>query len=263
MRETLAKSGDPLRPACCQVNLFDLPVSALTLQQALTLVMRAVEDRQRLLISFVNAAKVVNMRRDPSLRAAVLAGDLILPDGMSLVWASRLLRRPLPERVTGIDFMEQLLQTGGSHRYRFFFLGATSEVLLLAVDRIRRRFPDVCIVGFRDGYFNAGEEPAVADRIRQSGTDVLLVGMSSPKTERFLARWVDYLGVPVCLGVGGAFDVLAGKVNRAPKVMQKLCLEWLYRTIQEPRRLWRRYLVTNTLFCALVLGEMRRRKSAC
>ena len=116
------------------------------------------------------------------------------------------------------------------------------------------------MVGRHHGYFTSQEEPGLVAAIADAKPDILLVGMSSPKKERFLARWGDQLGVPVCHGVGGSFDVLAGKVRRAPLAWQRLGLEWLYRVKQEPRRLWRRYLVTNTLFCAIVLSELIHRR---
>jgi N-acetylglucosaminyldiphosphoundecaprenol N-acetyl-beta-D-mannosaminyltransferase len=116
------------------------------------------------------------------------------------------------------------------------------------------------LVGHHHGYFTPQEEPALVAAIAGAQPDILLVGISSPKKERFLARWGDQLGVPVCHGVGGSFDVLAGKVRRAPLAWQRLGLEWLYRVKQEPRRLWRRYLVTNALFCAMVLFAFVRRR---
>jgi N-acetylglucosaminyldiphosphoundecaprenol N-acetyl-beta-D-mannosaminyltransferase len=228
------------------------------MDEVLALIDRTIADRGRLQVGVVNAAKIVNMRRDEVLRNDVMSSDIILPDGTSVVWASRILGRPLPERVAGIDLMMGMLRRGNENRYRIYCLGATDDVLEKATARIAADYPSVRLVGWHNGYFTTEEEPAIADEIVAAKPDILLVAMSSPKKEKFLARWNDRLDVPVCHGVGGSFDVMAGKVQRAPERWQRLGFEWLYRVLQEPRRLWRRYLVTNTLFCGMVLQEYLR-----
>jgi N-acetylglucosaminyldiphosphoundecaprenol N-acetyl-beta-D-mannosaminyltransferase len=241
-------------------EILGVPIDALTMEEVLDRVDKTIASRDRLQIGVVNAAKLVNMRRDPAIRADVLSCNLILADGVPVVWASRLLGRPLPERVAGIDLMLGMLRRGNEHRYRVYCLGASEDVLATAVARITADYPRVCLVGCHHGYFSSQEEPGLVAAIAGAKPDILLVGMSSPKKEHFLARWEDQLGVAVCHGVGGSFDVLAGKVRRAPLVWQRLGLEWLYRVCQEPRRLWRRYLVTNTLFCTIVVSELVRRR---
>jgi len=225
------------------------------MEEVLARVDETIERRTRLQIGVVNAAKLVNMRRDTRLREDVLASDLILADGVSVVWASRLLGDPLPERVAGIDLMTAMLGRASRRGYRVYCLGATHEVLERAVARMLADFPGLMIVGQRDGYFGADEEEKVAREIAAARSDILFVAMTSPKKESFLGRWSPRIGVPVCHGVGGSFDVLAGKVRRAPLAWQRLGLEWLYRVRQEPRRLLKRYLVTNTAFSAIVLSE--------
>ena len=237
-------------------DLFGAPISAATMEQALDRVEAAIYRRERLQIGVVNAAKIVNMRRDPLLRADVLSSDVIYADGMAVVWASRLLGRALPERVAGIDLMKHILARGAARGFRVFCLGATDEVLDKAVARMQADYPGVLIVGRQNGYFDPGQDEAIACRIAETRPDILFVAMTSPKKENFLARWSGLIGAPVCHGVGGSFDILAGKVERAPEAWQRLGLEWLYRVKQEPRRLWRRYLVTNTLFCLMVLREL-------
>lgn len=237
------------------VRLLDVPFHAATMSQALDTIDKAIAQRGHLQIGVVNAAKIVNMRRNPMLREDVLSSDLILADGMAIVWASRMLARPLPERVTGIDLMMGMLRRGNERRYRIYCLGASEEVSEKVTERIAADYPNVACVGRHHGYFSEEEEERIVQGIAAARPDILLVAMTSPKKEKFLARWIDQLGVPVCHGVGGSFDVLAGKVERAPEVWQLLGFEWLYRLRQEPRRLWRRYLVTNTLFCAMVCVE--------
>jgi N-acetylglucosaminyldiphosphoundecaprenol N-acetyl-beta-D-mannosaminyltransferase len=239
-------------------HVLGAPVRAMTMEAVLELIDDVIAMRGRLRIGVVNAAKLVNMRRDDLLRRDVLSSDVILADGMSVVWASRLLGRPVPERVAGIDLMLALFSQGGARGYRVFFLGATEDVLRRVTQRVAAEYPGVVVAGQRNGYFSPAEEPAVAAEIGAARPDVLLIAMTSPRKEHFMARWGAELDVPVWHGVGGSFDVMAGKVQRAPERWQRLGLEWLYRVRQEPRRLWRRYLVTNTLFCGLVGAELAR-----
>lgn len=237
-------------------QLLGVPIADATLDDVLGLIDEAIASRTSLQIGVVNAAKLVNMRRDPTLRQDVLSSDIVLADGMSVVWASRLLRCPLPERVAGIDLMLGMLERGKERKYRVYCLGATTDVLNRVVECIGRDYPGVIVAGSQHGYFSAEEEEAVATSIRDASPDILLVAMSSPRKEQFLGRWGRRLDVPVCHGVGGSFDVVAGLVQRAPQVWQRLGLEWLYRTKQEPRRLWKRYLVTNTMFLWMVVTAL-------
>jgi N-acetylglucosaminyldiphosphoundecaprenol N-acetyl-beta-D-mannosaminyltransferase len=241
------------------VTIVGVPVAPVRMADALAWVDEAVRTRERLQIGVVNAAKIVNMGRDAELRADVLSSHVVVADGMSVVWASRLLGSPVPERVAGIDLMHGILAQGQDRGYRVYLLGATEEVLATAARRMQELYPRVAIVGRHHGYFSEAEAEAVASAIAAARPDVLFVAMTSPRKERFLARWSGSLGVPVLHGVGGSFDVLAGKVKRAPRIWQRLGLEWLYRVKQEPGRLWRRYLTTNAAFVALVAGEVARR----
>ena len=239
-------------------DIFGVPIAALTMGDALSVAEQAIASRRSLMIGVVNAAKIVNMRRDDELRQSVLSSDVILADGASVVLAARLLGRPLPERVAGIDLMTGLLDRASHRGYRVFCLGATEEVLAGVERVIARDYPGVRVVGSQHGYFGQDDEARVAAAIQASQADILFVAMTSPKKERFLARWHGAMNVPVCHGVGGSFDVLAGKVRRAPDSWQRFGLEWLYRVKQEPRRLWKRYLVTNSVFVGMLLVELLR-----
>ena len=244
-------------------QLFGIPLAAITMDEMVEIVDTAVAARRPLQIGVVNAAKVVNMQRDPALRDDVLASHIVLADGMAVVWASRLTGRSLPERVAGIDLMFRLLDQAAVRGHRVFCLGATADVLAAAVAAFQQRCPSLVIAGSHHGYFTAAEEESVARSIAESRADIVFIAMTSPRKEQFLARWSRVMDVPVWHGVGGSFDVAAGRVARAPMVWQRLGLEWLYRVKQEPRRLWRRYLVTNLLFLRITLLElMRSRRQA-
>lgn len=242
------------------VELFDIPIKAMTMTQVLDLVDQAITGRASLQIGVVNAAKIVNMYRNPVLGADVLSSDVIFADGASVVWASHILGKPLPERVAGIDLMMGMLERGRERGYRVYLFGATEEVNRKVAERINVDYSGVTVAGRRNGYFTATEEESIANDIASANPDILLVAITSPKKEQFLARWSDRINIPVCHGVGGSFDVYAGKVKRAPLSWQRYGMEWLYRLLQEPGRMWKRYLVTNSLFCWLVIRELFRRK---
>lgn len=236
-------------------RLFDVRIDALTMTDVVDAVDVAIQRRERLLIGVVNAAKMVKMQRDSALRRAVLGADMILADGMSVVWASRLFRESLPERVAGIDLMVRVLELCNHKTYRVFCLGATEAVLAGLRAVIARDYPGVELVGTRNGYYDASEEPEIARQVSESNADVLFVGMTSPRKETFLADWCDEMHVPVCHGVGGAFDVLSGKVRRAPGILQRAGMEWAFRVAQEPRRLGKRYVDTNAAFLGMLARE--------
>ena len=239
-------------------SVLGVPIDAFTMTQAVRQCTDAMEQGGYLSIGMVNAAKIVAMRRDEQLRKAVGGCHMILADGQSVVWASQVLRIPLPERVAGIDLFQVLLAEAARRGSRVYFLGARPDVLAQMLDEVDRLFPGLKVVGSRDGYFKADEEAEVAAEIRRSGAEMLFLGMSSPKKEMFLSRWGEATGAKVVHGVGGSFDVLAGLTRRAPLWYQKHGLEWFYRAKQEPLRLGRRYLTTNASFIAMLARELMR-----
>ncbi|MEU3454300.1 WecB/TagA/CpsF family glycosyltransferase [Micromonospora sp. NPDC006766] len=251
--------SDTMRPPVpCRRTLFGIDLDALTLGETVQRCVDAVGSGDRLEVGVVNAAKVVNMLRDPRLRAAVTGCDIVVADGQSVVWASRILRTRLPERVAGIDLFVRLLAEAERRGLSVYFLGARPVVLDAMIDRLRERFPALKIAGRHHGYFADTDAAAIADTVAASGAQLLFLGMTSPKKENFMAEFGDRTGVAVAHGVGGSFDVLAGVVKRAPRSWQRLGFEWLYRLLQEPRRLGGRYLTTNLMFVALVASELVR-----
>jgi len=240
-------------------HFLGCPVDVLTMDETVELARAAMRGRYRLHHTALNVAKLVNMRRNPLLAADVAASDMITMDGMGIVWGAKLLGLPTKYRVCGIDLFTELLSVCARENLKPFFLGATPSVLQAAVERIRLAHPRIQIAGIRDGYFPAEREQEVVEEIRTSGADCLFIGMPTPKKERFLAAYRDEIGVPFVMGVGGSFDVLAGQVRRAPGAIQKVGLEWAYRLLQEPSRLWWRYTETNAIFAGLLARAMLHR----
>jgi N-acetylglucosaminyldiphosphoundecaprenol N-acetyl-beta-D-mannosaminyltransferase len=203
-----------------------------------------------------NASHLCMMRHDPALARACRAAQLTVADGMSVVWALRASGQAVPERVAGIDLMAGLLAAAGKQRLRVYFLGARREVVTALADTSRVRYPGIEIAGFRDGYFGPEDQEAIIEEIRASGAHMLFVGMPTPFKETWCERHRQRLEVPVIIGVGGSFDVLAGFIRRAPRWLQATGLEWLWRLLMEPRKLWKRYLTTNSEFIWLAGREI-------
>ncbi|OKK22587.1 UDP-N-acetyl-D-mannosamine transferase [Streptomyces sp. CB00455] len=237
-------------------HLFGFALDALTMDETVMRCLDAVRRGERIEIGMVNAAKLVNMRRDPRLAEAVGGCDLVLADGQAVVWAGRVLGVRLPERVAGIDLFMRLLAAAESAAVPVYLLGAEQHVLEMMLDRVCERFPALRVAGSRNGYFEDADQEAIADAIADSGAHLLFLGMTSPKKEIFTAGYGKRTGAHVVHGVGGSFDILAGITKRAPLVWQRMGLEWFYRTLQEPRRLGRRYLTTNAAFLLMTVREL-------
>jgi N-acetylglucosaminyldiphosphoundecaprenol N-acetyl-beta-D-mannosaminyltransferase len=252
------------------VDLLGCRFHAVTQQDAVDQIFRWCDDpdRQTHTVITVNVAILMMMRSNPQLAHAIRRADLVVTDGMPLVWSSGWLGSPVPRRrpgTTGTDLMLSLLEAGGQRRLRVFLLGTTEERLTALKKVIAVRFPDVVLAGARNGYFRPEESPQVAAAIRESRADLLLVGMPAPFKEIWCEEHRGDLNTPAILGVGGAFDVLAGFVPRAPVLFQNAGLEWAWRLMMEPRKLWKRYLVTNSRFLVLLgktlaAAALRRRK---
>ena len=239
-----------------RLMVMECPFDSVTFDQAVDQVVTwCREATSAKTVMTMNAALLVAMRKDAALAAACRAGDLIVPDGVPVVWASSLVRQPLKARVAGCDLMQALLERGARERLRVFFLGARENAVAELAARCARDYPGLQVAGYRNGYFTEDDHPEIVAQIRRSGTDILFIGMPSPFKEVFAERHRDAFNVPVIMGVGGSFDVLAGFVKRAPASWQKVGMEWSWRLLMEPRKLWRRYLVMNTLFLAHVARD--------
>lgn len=205
----------------------------------------------------INASKINLMAEDAELAEIVNAAPLINADGQSIVWAGRFLGYDIPERVAGIDLFVNLVEQSAQKGYRVFYFGATEEVVSAVVEKHQAMYPNLQVAGYRNGYFEEHESDEIALSIRESKADIVFVAFSSPKKEYWIHAYKETMNVPFVMGVGGSFDVVAGVTKRAPKWMQKTGLEWFYRFVQEPRRMFKRYFVGNLRFFKKVIQERR------
>jgi N-acetylglucosaminyldiphosphoundecaprenol N-acetyl-beta-D-mannosaminyltransferase len=235
-----------------RVDVLGCPIDPLDMEGTLDRCEAIIRERAYAQHMAVNVAKLVACRDDALLRGAVENSAIVNADGQGVVWAARLLGTPLPERVAGIDLMDALMARAAERGWRVFVLGAKDEVLERAAAVLRERHRGLVLAGMRNGYFNPDEVEDVVEQIRAAAPDILFVAMGTPHKELFLAEHGPTLDVPLVMGVGGAIDVVAGITRRAPLAWQRLGLEWLYRLLQEPRRMFRRYAVTNARFAALL-----------
>lgn len=242
-----------------QIRFLHTDMHVTDMLQTVQWIEQRITDGQFTQHVVVNVAKLVHMQTDAALAESVKSCDIVNIDGMGVVWGARFCGHQVPERVAGVDLFHQLLAMSARNGYPVFLLGATAEIVEKTAHIAKTQNPGLVIAGYHHGYF-WDNEAAVVETIRRSGARLLFVAITSPKKENFINKWRQQLGVDFVMGVGGTFDVVAGKVTRAPIWMQNAGLEWLYRVIQEPGRMWKRYLLTNSQFAWLLLKEKFRRK---
>ncbi len=199
-------------------------------------------------ISTVNVAILMMMRSDPRLKQYIDDSGLIVADGQPLIWLSKLLRKPLPERVAGVELVHELVDVASQENAGIYLMGATQDIVEDVAKKLSEQTSNAQFVGVQDGYFSHEESKARAQAIRESGAKLLIVAMGVPRQEQFLQDHWEELNVQLAIGVGGSFDVIAGRTKRAPQWMQTVGLEWFFRMSQEPRRLAKRYFITNSQF---------------
>lgn len=245
--------------------LMGCPVDLLTSTTVLNEVVQTIDAQSGpKIIQFVNGNKIAQVRRDPEMERIMWRADYVLADGQPLLPMGRMLGVKVPERIDGIGLMAKLLKLADQRRYRVFLLGAKQSVLETCVKKICCDYPNLQIAGYRNGYFTEADAEDVVQQIRAARCDILFLGISSPMKEQFADRYGKATGASIIQGVGGSFDVLAGLVKRAPVWIQRIGCEWLYRVIQEPRRMAWRYAATNTsclsLFGKELMSQVRRRE---
>ncbi|MDC7996782.1 WecB/TagA/CpsF family glycosyltransferase [Gilvibacter sediminis] len=244
-----------------KIHMLNTQIHNLDMEQTLALVDQAIADRKQIHHVAVNAGKIVKMQSDAELRESVNNSDLINADGQAVIWASKFLNQPLKERVAGIDLMGKLVELAHQKNYKIYLFGAKEDVVSKVVSIYKEKYGEDLVAGYRNGYFSKQDEPQIAADIAASGAQILFVAITSPIKENFLYQNREALAaVNMIMGVGGSFDVVAGVTKRAPLWMQNSGLEWFYRFLQEPGRMWKRYLVGNFKFIVLVLTEKFRGK---
>jgi N-acetylglucosaminyldiphosphoundecaprenol N-acetyl-beta-D-mannosaminyltransferase len=250
------------RPSPDPRVLFGLPFDNLSMREAVSRIDDYIRSGTPHLVFTANVAMLVQWHRSASLRRIYEDTDLLTVDGMALVYAARLLQTPVKEPVSGSSLFFEIMSLARMREYRVFLLGADADVLCAARRRIERTYHPIRIVGAHHGYFGDSRRREIADLIAGAKPDILLLGISSPLKEQFAWTYRDHMNVPLIVGVGGMFDIVAGRWRRAPAWVQAMCLEWLWRLAHEPRRLWRRYASTNTIFLGLLAREMFRARIA-
>lgn len=201
------------------------------------------------------AELIVKAKENQQLKDIYNQAHLLMVDSFVVYYMAKLCGKPVREPVSAVRLMLGLLEVAQQKKYRLYMLGAKEEVLKSAVEVLNKKYPGINIVGWRNGYFDLERDDEVIRNIKEKNPDVLFVAMSSPLKENFINKNLQKLNVPVCMGVGGSFDIIAGKCRLAPQWVSKIGMEWFYRLIQEPGRLWKRYLITNTKFLWLWARE--------
>lgn len=225
-----------------KVNIFGVPISKLGFRDTLAHLVAAVESRKPHQVITANPIMVMTAMEDPAYMQMMKAAEMVVPDGAGVVWAAGYVGNPVTERVPGIEIMSELFSVAEQRGWRVYLLGASPEVITAAVDNIRQKHPRLIVAGYRDGYFGPEADAEVIAEIRGAEPDLLFVGRSAATQDPWIGQYKEALGVPVMMGVGGSFDIFAGKLKRAPKLFRQLKLEWFYRLIQEPYR-YKRMLV--------------------
>ena len=227
-------------------SYFGLNIYTDTQKAALTQIQKNIETKTPTFIACLNVYKMSYAFRMPGFAKILGKANMLITDGVSVLLTARLLGCRVKERITGVQLFGDLLEVADQRRYRIFFLASQETVIQTVLDKIKEDYPNLIVAGHQNGFFEDPE--AVAQRIKESDSDILFVAMGSPKQELFMERFSDKLGVPIRMGVGGSFDVFSGLTPRAPALSQKLGLEWLYRCVIEPRKYLRRYSQTIPIF---------------
>jgi N-acetylglucosaminyldiphosphoundecaprenol N-acetyl-beta-D-mannosaminyltransferase len=243
-----------------EFSIFGVRILNTTMTEAVDWIVARSRGDEASPVAFVNPDCLNIAHGNATYREALAAAARVLPDGIGIHLACRILETPLLANVNGTDLFPLLCERAAVEKVPLFLLGARPGVAEAAARAMTERFPGLVVAGIRDGYFSPGEEGAVLDEINRSGARVLLVAMGAPRQEVWLHERRDRISVPVRMGVGGLFDFYSGRIRRAPQWMRDVGLEWVFRLLQEPGRMWRRYVVGNPLFLMRVAGEARRRK---
>ena len=222
------------------VKILDVPVHPLTMQEAVSVLEKSIANGEQAFVVTANAEIIMMCQQDADYKKIVSQdAQLVLPDGAGAVWAGRHLGYKVPERVAGFDLYCNLLKEAAAKGYKAYFFGGSPGIAEAAKAKSEELYPDVKVVGCRNGYFKEEESQAIIEEINASGADMLFAALGAPKQEKWLVRYRDQLKPKILMGIGGSFDVFAGKMERAPKWMQDASLEWLFRLYKQPSRFMR------------------------
>jgi len=241
-----------------RANILGVGISAITMQDALAQISRWIETKDRHYVSVCTVHTVMECQRDPTMRRAVNQAGLATPDGMPLVWLNKWQNHEHVSRVYGPDLVLALCELSVKRGYSHYFYGGAEEVPALLAEALQDRFPGLNVAGAYSPPFRPlteAEDAEIVERINQAAPDIVWVGLGTPKQDLWMAGHWQRLTASVLIGVGAAFDFHTGRIPQAPAWMQRNGLEWLFRLLQEPRRLWRRYLIYNPLFIMSVLMQ--------
>lgn len=239
-------------------KFLGLRFHAYPIQECLEKLEEFIAQKTPRMVFTPTAELIVRANESKDLKEIYNRTDLLTVDSFVVYYAAKLFSKPIKESVSAARLMFSFLEVAHKKNYRLYLLGATEEVVSKTVENIRRKYPGINIVGWHNGYFGFDSHEDIVQDIIQKKPDVLFVAMSSPFKEKFISKNLERMDVPVCIGVGGSFDIIAGKCRLAPAWISKMGLEWFYRLIQEPKRLWKRYLITNIKFLWLVVKEFFR-----
>lgn len=218
------------------VSIYGIAFSKLTMKETVKVLEEAVLSKQPHQVITANPIMVMAALEDPALMTVMQDAEMIVPDGTGVVWAANYCGDPVAERVPGFELLHELLRVGENYRWGVYLLGSTPEVIQETAVRLQQQYPAIRIVGYRDGFFGSAEDEQVVATIQQAAPDLLFVARGADTQEPWIHKHKQALQVPVMMGVGGSFDVISGKSKRAPKLFQKLRLEWFYRLLREPSR---------------------------
>lgn len=219
-----------------KINILGIAVDRVNYKKAIAIFDEIMKEDGCSLIATPNSEIIVSANSDPKLKEILDSARLVVPDGIGIIYASKILGQPLDERVTGIDFLGRILTYLEDNNKSIYFLGSKTEILDLAIVNIKKIHPNLKVVGTHDGYFSKAEEASIVEEINSAGANFLCVALGSPKQEKFIYEHINELKPKAAMGVGGSLDVISGTLKRAPEFYRNNGLEWLYRLLQQPSR---------------------------
>ncbi|HEB35561.1 MAG TPA: glycosyltransferase [Candidatus Aminicenantes bacterium] len=242
-----------------RIELFEIGIDNISMEETFNVIEQLIKKKKPSLVVTPNVHHINILKNDDEFKKIYRQASMALPDSTPLIWASKLLGTPLKEKVAGSDLLPSFCKIAARKRYELFFLGSGPSIAKKAANILTKKYPGLKIVGTYSPPFgfenDEDENRKIVAMIKKCTPDVLFVGLGPPKQEKWIWRYKDEINVPVSIAVGASFDFVAGNVKRAPKWMQHIGFEWFFRLCQEPRRLWKRYLVGNIMFLWLVLKE--------